>query len=251
MDQENEIREMWRIIRPYRFFIPLCGIVMASIGLFGQLGSPKVFQAEALVGLPQIAGNDSRDTGLVFVTVAETRAVTALLKLRLDRGDDQELAADSALQRLRLVRIDEVRGSDGYFKMTVRTTGDSRSALAALDRMLSYLNGNSYLMKRHQAKIKELEAGLLSAGQALKGKAGAEELAGQMERQNSLRSRLALVQNYVYVDRPWVGKEPVSPKPWRNFFLFGFLGLLLGVMLALLGHLVRTIIKTGVKHPPA
>ncbi|MDO9026533.1 MAG: hypothetical protein Q7U87_01485, partial [bacterium] len=136
MDQENEIREIWLIIRPYRFFIPLCGLVLAAWGLSGQLGSPKVYQAEALVGLPQIAGNDSRDTGVVFVTVPETRAVAGLLKKRLDQGGEPELAADTVLQRLRLIRIDEVRGSDGYFRMTFRTTGSPGAALAALDRML-------------------------------------------------------------------------------------------------------------------
>lgn len=245
MDQENEIRAMWQIVRPYRFLIPLCGLVLAAWGLLGQLGLPAVYQAEALVALPQIAGNDSRDTGLVFVTVPETRAVAGLLKKRMDQGGEPELATDTVLQRLRLILIDEVRGSDGYFRMTVQTIGSSGSALAALDRMLYYLNGNSYLMKRYRAKINELEAGLEAAGQAMKGKAGAEELAGQMERQNNLRARLALVQNYVYVDHPLAGKEPVSPKPWRNFFLFGFLGLLLGLMLALLGNLVRTVRGSG------
>lgn len=241
MDQENEIREMWQIIRPYRFFIPLCGVILAAVGLFGQLGSPKVYQAEALVSVPQIAGNDSRDTGLVFVTVAETRAVSGLLKLRLDKGDDPELAADSVLQRLRLVRIDDVRGSDGYFKMTVRTTGDPRSALAALDRLLKYLNSNGYLMSRYETKKTELEAGLKAADLALGSTLREAELNGLRDRQSSFKAKLALVQNYKYVDRPCVRTGPVSPRPWRNFFLFGFLGLLLGVMLALLGHFFKIV----------
>jgi len=241
MDQENEIKEMWQVIRPYRFFIPLCGIILAAIGLFGQLGSPRVFQAEALVGLPQISGNDSRDTGLVFVTVAETRAVSSLLKLRLDKGDDPELAADSVLQRLRLVRIDDVRGSDGYFKMTVRTTGDSRSALAALGRVLQHLNGNSYLMKRYEAKKAELEAGLKATGVAEDRTARESEVNGLRDRQNTIRAMLALVQNYNYVDRPCVRTAPVSPRPWRSFLIYGFLGLLLGILLALLGHFFKIV----------
>ena len=56
MDQENEIKAMWQIIRPYRFFIPLCGIILAAVGLFGQLGSPKLYQSRGPGGASQSFG---------------------------------------------------------------------------------------------------------------------------------------------------------------------------------------------------
>jgi LPS O-antigen subunit length determinant protein (WzzB/FepE family) len=98
-------------------------------------------------------------------------------------------------------------------------------------------------MKRYEAKKSELEAELKATGPATDRTAREAELSGLRDRQNAIRAKLALVQNYGYVDKPCVRTDPVSPRPWRNFWIFGFLGLLGGVMLALLGHFIKTVYR--------
>ena len=260
MDNENDIRALWKVFRSYKLLIILGGVVFAAGGLFSQLGSPKVYQCEALVSLPQIAGAGPQDPDTTFVNVPETRAVVNLLWSRLRRGDEAGLRSDPLFQKMRLARIDEVRGSGYYFKMTVQSASDPQSALATMDHLIDHLMGNQYLMGRYEIKRGELETGLLDASQALDRAAklvrersqpgvNPAELEAQMSelrgRYNKLKAKLSLAHSYQYVDRPYVRANPISPKPVRDFFIFGFLGVLLGITLSLAIHYVRTVVLAG------
>ncbi len=265
MDQENEIKAMWQIIRPYRFFIPLCGIILAAVGLFGQLGSPKLYQAEALVALPKTSGAQPEDPDTALVSAAETRALINLLKNKLRQGNEPGLKSDTLLQKLRLARVDDVRGTGNYFKMTVQSPGSPQATLAVMDRLVGYLNGNQYLKNSYELKRGELEAAVNEAALALERAQKLKDEGGRLVKQRvnmgfnpveletemnelqgrhlRLKTRLSLAHDYRYLEPPYARPGPVSPRPWRNFFIFGVLGLLLGLMLALLGHLFRIVSK--------
>lgn len=263
-EQGNEMVILWRIIKSYWLLTIACVIILSAIGLFSLLTSPQIFQGEALIALPKGPGTrpDNEDTTLV--SVPETRAVINLLQNRLRQDYETDLKADSLLKRLHLVRIDDVRGSGNYFKMTVQTQSESRAVLATMDRLVSYLNDNPYLMSKYELKRGELEAGFQDVALTLERAARLKELGDRLVRQrinvgfnpveletkmNELQSRylrlktqMLLLHNYRYVAPPYVRAGPISPKPWRTFSLYGFLGLMLGIMLTMLAHFVRTAI---------
>lgn len=268
MENNNDIRSLVKVFNSYRLLIVLCGIVFAAIGLFSNLSLPKVYQGEAVVSLPKIAGADPKNENMGFVNVPETRAVINLFMDRLRRGSEAGFRSDSFIQKLRLVRIDDIRGSDNYFKMIVQAENDPKTTLAAMDHMLAYLQNNQYLMSRYEIKKAELEADLLDASLAAERADKVREEAVKLVRgrnnvgfnpvnletemnelrgrYNNFKTKLALAHSYQYVDWPYVRKNPVSPRPWKNLFIFGFLGLLLGIMTAMMIHFVRTVIVPGV-----
>jgi LPS O-antigen subunit length determinant protein (WzzB/FepE family) len=270
MDKENDIVALLKVLNSYRLLILLCLAVFAAGGLLSQLAAPKVYQAEALVSLPIIASTESREEDTTTVTVAETRALVNLFWNRLRRGNETGLGSDTLLQKMTLVRVDDVRGSGRYLKLIVQSASDPQSALATMDHLVDYLKNNQFLTGRYEIKKAELDSGLKDAGLALERAAKVKEETAKLIRErnnlgvnpveletkmselrgryNNLKTRLALAQNYQYVDRPYVRTDPVSPRPWRDFFLFGFLGLLLGVMLSILVHFIRTVIVPGVKN---
>ncbi|MBU1355266.1 MAG: hypothetical protein KJ620_01725 [Candidatus Edwardsbacteria bacterium] len=271
MDKENDLMALGKVFKPYRLLIALCGVILAAVGLFSQLALPKVYQGEAWIALPKISGAGSQDEDTILVSVAETRTVINLLRNRLRQADKSDLGSDLLLQKLRLARIDDVRGSDNLFKMIVQSQSDPQSTMATIDCLADYLKNNQYLMSRFEIKKVELETALLDVRLAVDRATKIKEEAVKLirgrnnlgfnpveletkmielrERYNNIKAKLALAHSYQYVDRPYVRKNPISPRPWRNFFVFGFLGLLLGIMLSMMMHFIRTVIVTGVQNP--
>ena len=265
-DKENDMMTLVKVFYPYRWLIAGCGMIFAAAGLFINLTSPKIYQGEAVIALPKISGTEN-DASALFVSVPETRAVINLLWDRLRKGDETGLKSDPLLQKLRLVRIDDVRGSDNYFKMTVQSENDAPSTLAAIDHLTDYLKNNQYLMSRYEIKKAELEAGLQDAGLAAERAARVKDQAVKLigtrnnvgfnpveletkmneltGRYNIFKAKLSLAHSYQYVDRPYVRTNPISPRPWRNFIVFGFLGLLLGIMASIMINFFRTVVLTG------
>lgn len=267
INKDNDMMALWKVFYPYRLLIALCGVVFASAGLFINLASPRVYQCEGVISLPKITGTGSKDAGTMFINVPETRAVINLLLDRLRKGDETGLRSDPLMQKLRLARIDDVRGSESYFKMIVQSESDPQSTLATMAHLVDYLKNNQYLMRRYEIKRAELEAGLkdaiLAVDRAAKVKEEAYKLirAGnnvgfnpvELEtkmnelrgRYNNFKAKNSLAHSYQFVDQPYVRTRPVSPRPWRGFYIFGFLGLLLGILLSMMMHFVRTVVLTG------
>ncbi len=261
-EQDNEMATLWRIIKPHWLLIITCGIILSAIGLFSQMASPKVFQGEVLIALPKVPGANPDNEDTTFVSVPETRAVITQLQNRLRQGDETDLKSDSLLKKLHLVRIDDIRGSGNYFKMTIRSQSEPQAVLATLDRLVSYLNNSQFLMSGYELKRSEMEAGFQDVALAMERATKLKEVGDRLVRQRAnvgfnpveletkmnelqgrylrLKTQLSLVHNYRYVDPPYVRNSPISPRPWRTFFLYGFLGLILGLMLTMLAHFIRT-----------
>ena len=191
-----------------------------------------------------------------------------LLKNKLRQGGGPGLKVQTPLfQQLRLARVmvDDVRGTGNYFKMTVQSPGSPQAALAVMDRLVGYLNGSQGLQNSYELKRGELEAAVKEAALALERAQKLQQDGGRLVKQRvnmgfnpveletemnelqgrhlRLKTRLSLAHDYRYLEPPYARPGPVSPRPWRNFFIFGVLGLLLGLMLALLGHLFRIVSK--------
>ncbi|MDO9391639.1 MAG: hypothetical protein Q7U71_07695, partial [bacterium] len=236
MKKNNDIGSLVRVFNAYRLLIVLCGVVFAAVGLFKSLTSPRLYQCDAVISLPEIGdkivSTDAKGTVYGLVNVSETRA---MLDLSWDRGykkGEADISSDTLMKRLQRVRVSDIQGSNTFFKMSVQVYNNPQSSPAIMDRLIEYLNNNQYVKNRYEMERRELEKNVqdlqLTLDQAVNDKNEAikllklrnpvgfnpvelESKVMEVKKQyNSAVKRLSLVHNYQYVDRPYVKKNPVS-----------------------------------------
>jgi len=241
MNRPSEIglAELWRIIRLRRLFILIIAAAFGLAALAVNLASPRLYQSQSLVALPQVIkysrDKDYTKVATTLMTTAETRALAEFFGR--DGGADAAL-----LGKLAGVSLDEVRGSNNYFRMTVTVRNDPQAAVALSQKIIGYLQERPAVTQGVDAERRELEDYLRQTDEAItgsrRGPGGGADGDRLRETRFLLQATLAQVHSYRFINEPALDPRPVGPRTGLSTALYALLGMMLGIAGALLQYLM-------------
>jgi hypothetical protein len=225
-------RILWR-----RIWIVLGTVVIFVVfSAIRSMGTAPVFRSDAIVTLPQLPGslvikqiNESTRSVIStqIVNVAETRELLQALAVDRYRPLLPYVRDSAAVGDLVDILVDELYGTDRFFRLAVKVRRHPQSAPMLMAAMLAYLQHHPLVTQRmvdarsSQPPVNRSHARNHAAVPATPRAAGLSAMASP--------DPLA----YQFVREPVPGATPVSPRPWINALLMGFVGLLLGSLCAI------------------
>ena len=181
MDNPNdrELKDLWQqVFRGWKI-IGSFMILSALVGLIFSLTSPKIYQAEALVAVPEssklvaisseskgtlfvlvnVGGTSplkSKPTTVSLVNIPETKAMINLLWDNIQSGPPKEMFPGGDAAIIEGIRCEEIKGSENIFKLIVQTRQQGQPADKALLGAIAYLNGNQFIKQKIDEELKSL-----------------------------------------------------------------------------------------------
>jgi hypothetical protein len=219
-----DIFNWYRALRRRAWLALAIGVLAAATGVVTAVRTAPVYQGQAVLSVPtspvaltvQRRGEMEKTLSTIqLINVSETAELIGALgddgyrPLLPYLGDRTGATADLAD-----VRIDDIYGTERYFRIIVKVRDHPGSAVAVLDAMSRYL-------QQHPVVIRQLadQAALLDV--ALPGTKRQPAAPG-------VPAGAARVQNYEFIRQPTVGVVPIKPRPLRDIILMTVVGLAIG-----------------------
>ncbi|MBU0971299.1 MAG: hypothetical protein KKC20_11670 [Proteobacteria bacterium] len=182
MDNPNdrELKDLWQqVFRGWKI-IGSFMILSALAGLIFSLTSPKIYQAEALVAVPEssklvaisseskgtlfvlvnVGGTSplkSKPTTVSLVNIPETKAMINQLWDRIKSGPPGIMFPGGDAAIIEGIRCEEIKGSENIFKLIVQTRQQGQPAEKALLGAIAYLNDNQFINQKIEEERESLD----------------------------------------------------------------------------------------------
>lgn len=271
-----ELADIWAPLRKGWPVIAAVAAVSLAVSLAITLLSPRIYLSEAIGAVPEsskltaisseshgtmfvmvnVGGTTpykSRPTTVTLVNVAETRAMVAQLRQRLDNGEPPPPFKADDCRTIMSIRLDPIRGSENHFRLTALTLKDQETAREAVSKVLEYLSANQYVQEKITGEVTAAEQNIQDTEEALARAIkhrDALSRSGQFRQNpnfnpaeleasiNGLGLRLAALKNhrsgissYRYIEPPSGRHRPVKPDLVANLLMSLALGLFLGLLI--------------------
>ncbi|MBI4726407.1 hypothetical protein HY768_04140 [candidate division TA06 bacterium] len=258
-DQKSTLADLKQLIIKRGYIVIGTTILFSAAALVVGLVSPKVYQAEAIVTLPETSKNrintDSKGNVKALINVLETKNLVGLYwKQRKDGAGDS--TGSSLSPYVKSLIIEEIRGSTVQFRMLVYVEKIPDSGLTAIETVMNHLRNNEYVRLKYESERVNLMTALNGLQRSIDSSIAIREkvlrqLQGktiigfnpvEMESKLSdlrlkyyeMQIDLALFHSFEYVTPPYVTGKPVKPRILFNTSIAGMAGLFLSFMLVLL-----------------
>lgn len=190
MEKELELRDVWAVItRGWKVILSFVAISILA-GFIISLISPRIYQAEALVSVPEssklvaissetkgtlfvlvnVGGSSpmkSKPTTVSLVNVPETKAILNQLftEIRSKKQSNEHFPGLAAY--IHDIRCDEIRGSENIFRLIVRSGRDTGTARDVLEKSLDYLNDNEFIRLKISEEVAALKQNIIDTEENL------------------------------------------------------------------------------------
>jgi hypothetical protein len=216
-----DIFDWYRALRRRAWLALAVGALAAAAGVVTAVRTAPVYQGQAVLSVPtspvaltvQHRGEAEKALSTVqLINVSETAELVGALgdagyrPLLPYLGDRAIAVADLAD-----VRVDDIYGTERYFRIIVKVRDHPGSAVAVLDAMSRYLQQHPVVARQVAAQNALLETALPGT-----------------KRQPAVPGVPARVQNYEFIRPPTVGAVPIKPRPLRDIVLMTVVGLAIG-----------------------
>jgi LPS O-antigen subunit length determinant protein (WzzB/FepE family) len=253
-DTDIDLHQIWCVLWRHRYVILATAAVSGLAALAVNLSLPQLYQSQSLVALPESGRyvvNDRYDkVRTTVLTVAETRVL-------LEPFPAGALPpADRSLQRFRGISLDQVRGSDVFFRMVVTVRDDPGAAVVLSSAAVEFLQSRPVVRgkidqarsaaERHLRDIDDAIARVARAGARPGGDPVAAEL-GTVQLKGTryqVSGALDQLHSFQFVSGPELNPVPVGPKTVLRTVVFLFVGLFIGSCGAFIHHAM------GRQQPP-
>lgn len=267
METEKEIdfMSLVRIIAKRKIFIFVFILLFTTLAIFKGLVSPNIYKCESIVSLPETMKcgiyTDSKDAVYTLVNVYETREIINHFWDRVKKGNGVDTFNPKLLNNIYSIEIENIRGSDLYFKLIVKVKNDSKFGIEASNEILMYLQGNKFIKYKYETEKKGIESKLLNIKKSIEeAKIIRETVLKNLRERNSVgfnpvdieikinqlqddynnnETNLALFHGYQYINSPYIEYRSISPKIIANSILAAILGFFIGVILIIFYHFIK------------
>ena len=248
MDKAVDLKEAMLEYKAYWKIIVLFTVIFMIFSLLLSISAPKIYQCEAIIVIPdfpgQIVNRDSKGNVLTLVNVSETRAMIKSISSPSKGKDIDSQPVDTLLLKISRIIINEIRGSNTKFKIILQSKNGPETLPLILEQVVCKLNSNSYIVKRLDKEKKYMEGILASIKEVLLKARGERPVSINIvvdleEKRIKLERDISLIHGYESVVPPVVSARPVNRNPVTSVILFGFLGIMLGILASMVVHFIR------------
>lgn len=259
-DQRFTINDFKRLVVLKRYIIVGTTIIFSAAALISGLVSPKVYQAEAIITLPETTKNgittDSKGNVKALINVLETKNLVGLYWKQLKSGASDSVYKKSLSPYVTSLVIEEIRGSNAQFRMVVYVENNPAIGLTAIEAVMDHLRNNGYVLRKYDSERVNLLTALnglqlsIDSSTAIREKVlrqlNSKTIIGfnpiEMESKLSdlrlkyyeMQTDIALFHGFEYVTPPYVNEKPIKPRILFNTILAGMAGLFLSVLMIFL-----------------
>jgi len=188
--KDLDLKDFLRPIWPGKWIILISMVVSLAVGLTVSIISPKVYQCQALIAVPEssrltaissesygtmfvmvnVGGTTpykSKPTTVTLINVAETKAVVSQLQQRLlnQKTTPPFVAGEGKI--IKAVSVEPIKGSENYFRLMILTLKDQQTAEMVSHKVLDYLSNNQYVHEKIEAEIVSADQGIQDTEEAL------------------------------------------------------------------------------------
>lgn len=267
VDQKFTLDELKGLLFVKRYIIIGVAVIFSVVALFVGLVSPKVYQAEAIIALPETPKNgiyadfsgfssDAKGNVKALINVLETKNLVGLYWKQRKGGPNDSTGSRSIFPYVKTVIIEEIRGSNAQFRLVVYVEKNPGSGLTAIETVMNHLRNNDYVHRKYETERVNLLTALNGLQRSIDSSTAIREkvlrqLPGktiigfnpiEMESKLSelrlkyyeMQTNLALFHGYEYVMPPYVTEKPIKPRILLNTIIAGLAGLFLSLLVVFL-----------------
>lgn len=264
-DQKFTFDDLMKAVIVKRYLVIGSAIIFSAVVLVVGLISPRVYQAEAIVILPETPRNgiyaDSKGNIKALINVLETKNLVGLHWKRVSDGMADTVIGNLLVPYIRSISIEDIKGSNSQFRLVVQVERDQSKGLRAIDAVMSYLHSNEYVNRKYEAEEKNLQSALTelqvsidkatvireNALRQIQGKTIMGFNPIEMEskisdlrlRYSDLQTNRALFHGYEYVMPPYCFPSPIKPAVLISVLMSAIVGIVAGVMTVIIQQLVK------------
>jgi uncharacterized protein involved in exopolysaccharide biosynthesis len=248
MDKAVNLNDKMLEYKGYWKIIVLFTVISMSLSLLSSIFAPKIYQCEAVVAIPdfpgQIVNRDIKGNVLALANVSETRAMTkSIISLSKVNGIDKQ-TADTLLFKISRIIINEIRGSNTKFKIILQSNNKPETLPLILEQLILKINSNSYIIKRLDGEKIYFQESLALINEALVKAKGERTISintivNLQEKKIKLERNISSIHGYEFVVPPMANSSSVNRNPMTSLLLFGFLGIMLGILTSMMVHFIR------------
>lgn len=265
--QEFTVNDLTRLISMKRYIIIGTAVIFSAAALVVGLVSPKVYQAEAIIALPETPRNginadfsgfavDSKGNVKALINILETKNLVGLYWKQIKGSESDSAAIKSLSPYVKAITIEEIRGSNAQFRMVIYAERKPTIGLLAIEAVMTHLRHNEYVSQKYESEKVNLLTALNELQRSIDSSIAIREkvfrqlqsktIIGfnpiEMESKISdlrlkyyeMQIDLALFHGFEYVTPPYVTEKPIKPRILFNTVAAGLAGLILSLFAVLL-----------------
>ncbi len=279
---EISLKQQFAILNRGKYIAGAIALTSVILSLAYFITAPRVFQAQGLVCVPESnrllavssetngatfvmvnVGGKSKPTAISLINVSETKALLNSLQLSLKKGENIGQFSQKSRENMKSIWLEEIKGSDNYFRLTIQTKGSAEIAREALLGFIMLLRENDHIksklnneleglnksLKETEASIQRTDSLSKQIAALLKSNryppfnpAELEVNSNELKiKSNNILVNLKSTKNYEIVNEPVALPSPVSPKLIPVLSLGAVLGLMLGILTVFVRAFIRRI----------
>lgn len=265
LEKEYTFDDLLKLILVKRYMVLGTVIVFSAVAMVVSLISPKVYQAEAVVKLPETPKNgiypDSKGNIKALINVMETKNLVSQYWKHISDGTTDTIIGKQLIPYLRSIVIEDIKGSTSQFRLVVQVEQNQANGLMAISAVMDHLRNNKYINQRYESEKTNMQNAAAQLKMSIDGVPKLRENAlRQIQskttvgfnpieieseisdlhlKYNELLTDLALFHNYEYVIPPYCSSTPVKPSVVITVLMSAIVGAAVSLITIILQHLIK------------
>lgn len=245
--EEINLYDYYKIIVKRKNIIILIVLIASILSFAISYLSPKVYESESIIRVPLIADSEANTP---LISISEVKLLIENLEQSLKQRNFEKFDGGVNRQVIDL-KIFNIESSENSFKLVVQTKTNSRMAVEASNKTVSYLQDNDFVKSKIN-KEKKILTNKLSKTKTTLEKAikikndsiallesrnpvGFNPVDLQVEINSlenqiiDLEEELESLKGFEFINKPYASSKPVKPKPLLSTILGFFVSLFFGI----------------------